>query len=236
MTTTARSLKHPRSIVREYIGHGFSEIFLRPISPYGFAVKTGEASLYEAQEFVTFYQEALDEIIRANREGIEVTEVYAQLLLRKILTPFATHYVDLQSPAGTGIGAVVYNYDGDVYASDEARMLAAMSDTAFRLGNLHENSYEEIFGGEVLRALINGSVLETLPGCADCAFLPYCGADPIHHYATQGDIIGHRPTSAFCARNMGIIRHLFNLLRSGDRFIVDLFASWAWHQPVHLPA
>jgi hypothetical protein len=28
-------------------------------------------------------------------------------------------YVDLMSPAGIGIGAVVYNYDGHVYASDE---------------------------------------------------------------------------------------------------------------------
>ena len=55
-------------------------------------------------------------------------EVYAQLLLQKMLTPFPTGYVDLQSPAGLGIGCVVYNYDGDVYASDEGRMLAEMKD------------------------------------------------------------------------------------------------------------
>jgi His-Xaa-Ser system radical SAM maturase HxsB len=234
MTTTARSLAHPREIVREYLRHGFTEIFLRSVSPYGFAVKTGQAALYEAHQFVQFYREALDEIISANREGRAVVEVYAQLLLRKILTPFPTHYVDLQSPAGTGIGAVVYNYDGDVYASDEARMLAAMGDKSFRLGDLHTDTYEELFGSDVLQALIQGSVLETMPGCSECAFLPYCGADPIYHHATQGDIIGHRPTSAFCAKHMGILRHLFTLLRAGDQFVTDLFTSWAWQQPTRV--
>ena len=59
-------------------------------------------------------------------------------------------YVDLTSPAGIGIGALVYNYDGDVYASDEGRMLAEMGDTTFRLGNLHEDSYAEIMLSDAL--------------------------------------------------------------------------------------
>ena len=50
-----------------------------------------------------------------------------------------------------------------------------------------------------------------------CAFQPFCGADPVYHYATQGDMFGHRATSGFCAKNMGVIRHLFELLDSGDR-------------------
>ena len=154
-------------------------------------------------------------------------EVYAQLLLRKMLTPFPTGYVDLQSPAGLGIGCVVYNYDGDVYASDEGRMLAEMKDDSFRLGNVHHDSYRDIFGGPTLRALTEHSVAETLPGCADCAFVPYCGADPTFHWATQGDPIGHRPTSGFCSRNMGIIRLLFDLVRNGDEFTKQLLLSWA---------
>jgi hypothetical protein len=37
-----------------------------------------------------------------------------------------------------GIGALVYNYDGDIYASDEGRMLAEMGDRTFRLGSVHD--------------------------------------------------------------------------------------------------
>ena len=227
MTTTRLSLQHPREIVDEYVRLGFDSIFLRAISPYGYAVRTREALRYETEQFVAFYKEALDRIIEVNRSGINFVETYAQILLSKILTPFANGYVDLQSPSGAGIGVVAYNYDGDVYASDESRMLAEMGDRSFRLGNVHENSYEQIFGGDVLRALAASSVLEALPGCADCAFLPYCGGDPVFHYRTQGDVVGHRPTSAFCVKNMAILRHLFELLRHGDRFVRNLLTRWA---------
>lgn len=227
MTTTQASLRYPREIIDEYVRLGFDAIFLRPISPYGFAVRTGEAARYETLEFLEFYRRGLDYVLEINRGGTPFVEVYAQILLTKILTPFATGYVDLQSPAGTGIGAVVYNYDGDVYASDESRMLAEMGDRSFRLGNVHSDRYEEIFGGDVLYNLVRQSVAEALPGCSDCAFLPYCGADPVFHHRTQGDLVGHRPTSAFCTKNMGILRHLFGLLLDGDDFTRELLASWA---------
>jgi uncharacterized protein len=227
MTTTEQSLRHACDIVDEYARLGFNSIFVRSISPYGFAVRTKQAFRYQADSFLEFYKEALAHIIDLNRQGTPMMEIYAQILLQKMLTPFGTGYVDLQSPAGAGIGVAVYNYDGDVYASDEGRMLAEMRDKSFRLGNVHENTYKSIFGGDTLRALVAGSCSETLPGCSECALLPYCGADPVYHWATQGDPIGHRPTSGFCARNMGILTHLFDLLRTGDEFTRELLAAWA---------
>jgi uncharacterized protein len=225
MTTTKTSLRYPREIIDEYVAQGFQSIFLRPISPYGFAKRFRPASNYETSEFLEFYRIGLDHIIQLNRTGTALVEVYAQLLLTRILTPFATGYVDLQSPGG--IGAVAYNYDGRVYPSDEARMLAAMGDDRFCLGNVHNHSYEELFAGAVFRGLVQAGVAESLPGCADCAFVPYCGADPVFHYATQGDPVGFRPTSGFCSRNMTIIRHLITLLREGDDFTKRLLTSWA---------
>lgn len=227
MTTTSASLEQPEAIVDEYVRSGFDAIFLRPISPYGFASKTGEAVLYETADFLRFYRQALKHIIDLNRQGIDLVEVYAQILLTRILTPFPTGYVDLQSPAGLGIGGVAYNYDGDVYASDEGRMLAEMGDSAFRLGNVHADTYEDIFGGDTLEALIRGSILESTPGCADCAFLPWCGSDPVFHYRTQGDPMGHQPTSALCARHMALFRHLLELWRSEDPFVREVFTRWA---------
>lgn len=227
MTTTELSLGHPCEIIDEYLRQGFDGIFLRPISPYGFAVRTGADQSYRVEEFLGFYRTALEHIIELNRQGTAFVEFYSQLVLKRMLTPFATGYVDLQSPAAMGISVVAYNYNGDVYASDEARMLAEMGDHSFRLGNVHENSYEQVFGGERLRALIGASCVEALPGCWECAFAPYCGADPVFHWATQRDPVGHRPTSAFCARNMGVFKHLFGRLRGQDAFVPRLFASWA---------
>lgn len=238
MTTTKESLKYPNEIIDEYLRLDLPSIFVRSLSPYGFAVKTKKAIGYGAAEFVEFYKGALSRIIQVNRDGVHFPESYASLLLQRILTPFPTGYVDLQSPAGAGFGVVVYNYDGEVYASDESRMLAEMGDTNLRLGNLLENSYEEIFFGEQMHALAAASCNEALAGCSDCALQPFCGADPVFHYATQGDMFGHRPSSGFCKRNMAIIRHVLHLLHAEDPQLEEIFWSWVHRIPasqVRLP-
>jgi len=224
MTATDLSLKHPRQIVDEYVRLGLSSIFLRSQRPYGRS--QGRESQYSMTEFIDFYRQAFEYIIELNRQGIYMVEGLAQVLLGKILTPFSMGFVDIQSPAGAGMSFVAYNYDGEVYASDEARMLAKTGDKTFRLGNLHSGTYQDIFGGTTMRALVNSSCVEVLPGCSECAFQIYCGADPIHYYTTQGDIIGHRPTSDFCQKNKAIIRMLLEYFRNGDDFIRNLFLSW----------
>lgn len=231
MTTTKLTLESPEAVVDEYIRLGFDHIVLRPISPYGFAVKTKLKTGYDTDTFLAFYERALAYIIDKNRQGTFFVEGLAQLLLTRILTPFPTGYVDLQSPAGAGIAAAVYNYDGDVYVSDEARMLAEMGDKTFRMGSVHSDSYEAMFGGPLLRTLVNASCVESLPGCSDCALQTWCGADPVENYAKQGTIVGHRPTADFCHRNMSVIKHLLTLYHSGDETIRRIFWSWVNNTP-----
>ena len=144
MTTTAASLSSPREIIDEYVRQGFSCIFLRPLSPYGFAVKTGLVRKYTMEQWLEFYRAALAYIIELNLRGVAFREEYSSLILRKMLTPYPTGYVDLQSPAGIGIAGLVFNYDGDIYASDEARMLAETGDRRFRLGSLATDSFEDV--------------------------------------------------------------------------------------------
>jgi len=225
MTATRLSLQHPRAIVDEYVKQGFGSIFLRNLSPYGFALKTQRHIGYSIDEFLEFYKVTLEYILDLNRKGINLVETYAQILLTRILTPFSTGYVDLQSPSGAGIGTAVYNYDGNVYASDESRMLAEMGDEHFRLGNVHSDTYEQIFCGDLIRSIVGSSCVESLPGCADCAFQSFCGADPVFNYASQGDMIGHQPTSEFHKKNFFIIKHLLSLYQS-DETIRKIFRAW----------
>jgi radical SAM protein with 4Fe4S-binding SPASM domain len=119
----------------------------------------------------------------------------------------------------------VYNYDGNVYASDESRMLAEMGDERFRLGNVHSNTYDEMFGGDLLRTIAASSCVESIPGCADCAFQSFCGADPVFNHATQGDMIGHRPTNEFHQKNFFIIRYLLDLYHSNPT-VKQIFSAW----------
>ncbi|MGC2501323.1 MAG: hypothetical protein WA400_04295, partial [Silvibacterium sp.] len=226
MTTTARSLDFVTEIVDEYVLRQFHSIFLRPISPYGFAVKTKHRTGYEMEKFLEFYKKGLSYILNVNRSGYRLAEVYTQILLTKILTPYATGYVDLQSPAGEAWNVLVYNYDGEVFASDESRMLAEMHDRTFRLGNVHRDTRHSLFTSEPALRMFAAGCNQNLPGCSDCAFQSYCGADPIYHHATQGDIVGHRPTSGFCHRNMQTINHLFGLIEQNDAMTMRILWSW----------
>lgn len=212
MTTTTASLSRVEDIVDEYIRQGFHSIFLRSLSPYGFAIKTKWYEGYDTEEWLQFYFKGLDYIIKQNQKGTPFVEAYASLLMTKMFSPQGTGYVDLQSPAGIGISAIVFNYDSDVYAADEARMLAEMGDKSFRLGNLHNNTYEEIMLSDALLGPLEASIATSVPQCSECAFQPYCGSDPLYHYASQGDPIGHKALSGFCSKSMAILRHLITLL------------------------
>lgn len=225
MTTTTLSLDHPIEIVEEYYKQGFRNMFLRPISPYGFAVRNEGKNKYEMDRFLNFYKIALARILEYNLNGEFFSEDYATIILRKILTPFPVGYVDLNSPTGCITNVIVFNYDGAVFASDESRILAEMKDLAFQLGHLDTHTYEEIFYSEKAREIVSAGINEGLPGCSDCAFQAYCGADPVHNHATQGDMYGYRPTSTFCQKNMEIIRYLIELM-DGDKRIQEIFESW----------
>ena len=226
MTTTKLSLGRVEEIVDEYVAQGFKGIFLRPMSPYGFAIKTKSFKAYDVDEWLAFYFAGLDYILSLNRSGYAFTEFYAATILAKMLTPFEPGFVDLRSPAGIGIGAIVYNYDGDVYASDESRMLAEMGDKTFRIGNVHQDRYEDIILSDALLGPIEESFAASVPMCSDCAFEPFCGADPVFHHATQGDFVGRKPLSAFCKRNMSIFRRLITLMRKNDD-VRRIFVRWA---------
>lgn len=211
MTTTAASLKQPREIVDEYVDAGLHAVFLRPMSPYGFAAHGGHVNKYGAADWLEFYKTGLQRVLEINRAGYPMREVYTSLILRKILTPQNPGYVDLQSPSGIAISGIIYNYDGSVYASDESRMIAETGDTRFRLGSV-DDSYESIVGNDWLLDTLEASLAESAPICSECGFLPYCGVDPIYHYETQRDVVGNKAISGWCHRNMEVFRHVLSKL------------------------
>lgn len=229
-TLTRRALADPRRLIDHYRDLGFPSIFLRPISPYGFARKTRRAIGYEMGEFLTFYEQALDYILELNAGGEPFEETYASILLRHILTPFHSGYVDLRSPAGAGLGVLVYNYDGQVYPADEARMAAETGDTRFSMGHV-SRPFSELMSSPAMRWLAAGSVAEVLPGCSTCAFVPFCGADPVYHATVQGDPIGDRETSDFCLKHKSLFTLLFNRLAEADQDTLSTFTAWAFRKP-----
>lgn len=225
MTTSPAGMTQVKAIIDEYVRLGFSGIFLRHLSPYGFALKTKSYQAYDAERWLEFFKEGLAYILELNKSGVTFVEQYSSILLTKMLTVRDPGFVDISNPCGAGISAVVFNYDGDVYASDEGRMLHEMGDSKFRVGNLHKNTYEEIFTNDALLTALEDSFTLSVPGCADCAIEPWCGADPVFHHGTTGDMLGRKPNSDFCKRQMGIAKHLISTMRS-DQEAKRIFMNW----------
>jgi MoaA/NifB/PqqE/SkfB family radical SAM enzyme len=212
MTTTEASLNRVEEIIDEYIALGLDGIFLRPLSPYGFAIKTKQIKKYDAKRWLDFYVRGLRYILDINRKGASFFEFYTMLMLRRMLTDEPIGYVDLRSPAGIGLGALVYNYDGKVFASDEGRMLAEMGDNTFELGHVEQDNYRSLILSDKLVGLVGSSLTQCAPECLNCVYESHCGADPVYHHATQSDPLGLKPLSGFCARQKGVMGTVLDLL------------------------
>lgn len=225
-TTTRESLKYPREIVREFRDLGVPGIFLRPLTPLGFAKSEWACIGYTPNEWLTFYKEAFIEILKINKTGTWFPEQHAVYFLKKIFHGYALNYMELRSPCGAGIGQLAYYYDGNVYACDEARMVSETGDQAFKLGSVFENTYQEIVQSSPCRTTCAASVIESLPGCCDCVYQPYCGVCPVINYAMDGDVFPRKAKGYRCQMYGGILDFLFSLLHENDEETISILKSW----------
>src|SRR5262249_14274644 len=99
MTTTEASLERVDDIIDEYLRQGLDGVFLRSLSPFGFAIKTKQYHRYDVEKWLRFYERGLRRILKMNRAGTRFREFYAALLLTRMLSDQSTGYVDLRSPA-----------------------------------------------------------------------------------------------------------------------------------------
>jgi hypothetical protein len=53
---------------------------------------------------------------------------------------------------------------------------------SFVHGHLLDDGYEALFFGETMQLLASAACNESLPGCSDCAYQSFCGADPVRNY------------------------------------------------------
>lgn len=223
-TTTSRSLDYSKEIVDEYVRLGFRQIFLRPLTRLGAAARCWDQIGYNADRFLKFYRTALNRIIEYNLNGIPVKEYHASLFLSKIMFGQSVNYMELRSPCGAGIGQVAVTANGNVYTCDEGRMMAEMGDEAFCLGNVFHNTYNDWIQSSNCQAICSASLLDTLPGCCDCVYKPYCGVCPVINYAIYGNIT-HISTER-CKIYKGILNILFEFIMKRDNKIQMLFEEW----------
>ncbi len=150
----------------------------------------------------------------------------AAIFLVKILSHRDPNYLDIRSPCGAGIGQIAYDYDGAAFCCDEGRMMRQMGDPIFQMGHVERDGYGDLVESEVVRSLALASTIEAIPGCSDCAYVPYCGACPVFNYKTQGNIFGRVPESEKCRLHKGVLEDLFTRLAREDPEEGAIFQRW----------
>lgn len=225
-TTTRASLKYPREIVRAYMDLGFDSIFVRPLTPLGKAAINWDEIGYSPEEFISFYQEVVDELIKINKNERFMKEDHSAILLSRMDGKFV-NYMELRSPCGAGIGQLAYYADGNIFTCDEGRMLHEMGDSVFKLGNVFSSSYSDIINNGVCRTVCASSILESIPACCDCVYQPYCGTCPVVNYAKSSDVIEKEPRGYRCRVYSGMLDYLFGLQMNGQKETVDILKSWS---------
>ncbi len=228
LTVTKGALDRPEDIVKTYVDAGCRAIFLRPLSPFGFAVSTAKKIGYEMEDWLKFYRRAVDHIIELNRKGIDILERTAAIFLTKILTGDDPNYLDIRSPCGAAIGQVAYGHDGGIYTCDEGRMVHQMGDDIFRIGDVRSYGYRDIMSSPTVSAMAVASTLDAQPDCIHCVYKPYCGTCPVHSYSEQGSLFGRMRDSSYCAKHKGIQDYLFTLLHKAqdDPELESILRRW----------
>jgi len=232
VTVTKFSLPHYKEIVDEYIKFKFAEPYIRPLNPFGFSRDNWERLKYSPDDYLKFYKNLLSYIIELNFSGKKFREKFALTILRKILTDEDPGHMEYRSPCGAVVGQVAYNFNGDIYTCDEGRMLGMMGDQTFKLGNVFEDTYQNIIEKSLTKIMCLASCLEGLPGCSECAYKPYCGVCPIYNYFQTGNPFTCVANNKRCKINQGIIDFLFENLKNEKT--KELFEGWM-EEPFNIP-
>ncbi len=226
-TVTRLSLRRATELIDHFAAVGCNAVFLRALDPLGFAATTRRKLGYTSDEFLAFYDEALDRVVSLNREGRDFVERNAAMIFAKVLGHHEPNFLDLRSPCGAGIGQLAYNYDGRVFTCDEGRMVDRADDDCFALGDVGQASYRDLVTHKTVGAMVLASTLDGVPHCATCVYKPWCGVCPVHNYVEQGSIHGRMADSSWCRRYMGLFDLLMTRLQRADDFERTLFERWA---------
>lgn len=224
-TTTKFSLNKYKEIVDEYINLGLDNIFVRPLTRLGKADNNWIKVGYSPEDFILFYKKTLEYIISKNQQGVFLSEGNSIIFLKKILLKQPINYMDLRSPCGGAIGQLAYYYDGNIYTCDEGRMLSEMGDDSFRIGNVYENTYNELMESDNTKAMCISSCIECLPYCQHCAYMPYCGTCPVINLAQDNNIFAKNPQEYRCKIYKGILNILFDYIEKKPD-VLKIFREW----------
>ena len=226
-TWTKTSIKNYKKIIDTYIELGLDTIWFRWLNPYGFAAIEISEMAFTKEEFLEFYRSGMDYILEVNRSWYKLKEMISFVYLGKIFLNSDWGFMDIRSPSWVAIGWVAYNYDGKVYAWDEARMLGRMGMDDFLLTPMlstGQETYTAMANSPVTKIAVQSSTLDGLPGYNDHVYKPYLGTDILYNYTQYGNPYSNFSKDEKNQMQIYMLDYLFEKLRDPEN--EKIFRSW----------
>jgi His-Xaa-Ser system radical SAM maturase HxsB len=221
-TVTHDGLVGYDELVDTHIALGLNEMFVRPVSSYGFAIPK-QAKDISISEFMIFYRKLIFRLMDENLNGTPIIEHFLLIHYKRLCNAKDGMYVDLMAPAGYAKNSVLIDYTGNVFGSDEARMVFRKFDFEdLVIGHIHDelSPLDTEFSENILLDSFNFDI----PGCSDCVYQGSCGSDPIYHLQEFGEPIGDKSNSRFCKLHKGVFDFVMELLT--DKSYKKVLESW----------
>jgi len=201
------------ALIDAYAGRGLTSIFLRQVNYHGFARKRHADSRTQGEAWRLYYEAFVRRLIERNwaaRDRV-LEESYLTLLLKRIFRGGHNRHVDLRNPNPMGMDYLVVDHDGQLYPTDEARMLSRSGVIDLAIGTIAD-------GIDTARrdALNAHATNQYDPDCQRCAYQPYCGRDVVDDLARYGTIDLPRHETEFCRKHLHLFDFAFGLIYAND--------------------
>ena len=190
----------PQDIIEAYRDNGFKSIYLRPVNYQGFARKQFPYVKTGIEQWLSVYFEYLEYIIRTNYTGAQfIEEFYFGYCLKRVFAMTGQSHFDLRNPNQVGRDYVVVDYDGSIYPTDEARMLARIGHIDLRIGDVFKGLDES-----KIAQINHHSTNNFNETCIDCVYQSFCGVDLVDDISRYGSIDIRKADTWFCKYHLAL--------------------------------
>ena len=167
--------------------------------------------LIDDKEYLKFYKNSIDYILFLNiRKKIPVYEKGLKLLLYDILNfhSASKRSVDIYN-------RLAYDYDGNIYPSDELRLIGENGDKTFSLGNVFDDDFKDLLSKDITKLVMLYQLNKyLLPYCFHCPYNNWCRVPLHYNYASQKSLWGNMLLNQRCSIFRGIFDMIFELLEN----------------------
>lgn len=192
------------------------EIFLRPVNYQGFARKKFSNISQDADNWACTYKKAITYIAERNMvSDHHLIETNLSIHLNRVFKQRSHNYVDLRNPNLLGQDYLVIDFDGQIYPTDESRMLTRVGLIDLSIGDLKTG-----IDNEKCSILNSKSSNLNDPTCNSCSFQSFCGVDNIDNISRYGTVDIPTSETYFCKTHFSTFDFIFsNLSQRNEAFI-----------------